>query len=94
MYEDEEQRREAIKAIARAEEEYGRDAWFGFVPGTERKVVTQLVPLSDFWQAEAYHVDYYLNNPNAAYCYINISPKLQSFKVRSKVAEIGKAEGQ
>lgn len=55
--------------------------------------MTQLAAMGDFWQAEKYHQDYYLNNPNAPYCYINIGPKLQSFKVRSKVAQIGKADG-
>eukprot|EP00285_Hemiselmis_virescens_P012851 CAMPEP_0173399434 /NCGR_PEP_ID=MMETSP1356-20130122/44892_1 /TAXON_ID=77927 ORGANISM="Hemiselmis virescens, Strain PCC157" /NCGR_SAMPLE_ID=MMETSP1356 /ASSEMBLY_ACC=CAM_ASM_000847 /LENGTH=176 /DNA_ID=CAMNT_0014359147 /DNA_START=83 /DNA_END=613 /DNA_ORIENTATION=+ len=89
FYEDDEQRKEAELAIARAEEEYGKEAWFGFVPGTARTVVTAMAPMGDFWPAENYHQDYFENNQNAPYCMINIAPKLQSFKVRSKMDKIG-----
>ena len=48
-------------------------------------VVTQLVELEHFYEAEAEHKDFYLNNPSAMYCQIVISPKVK--KVRADFAE-------
>lgn len=39
-------------------------------------IVTEIVPLEEFHPAEAYHRDYYANNPNAGYCRFVIAPKL------------------
>ncbi len=43
-------------------------------------IVTQLVPLEEFYVAEAYHQDYYNNNSFAGYCQIVINPKVQKLK--------------
>ena len=40
-------------------------------------IVTEIVPLTDFYPAENYHQDYYRNNPHAGYCSFVIRPKLQ-----------------
>lgn len=40
-------------------------------------IVTEIVPLTHFYQAEAYHQDYFRNHPNAPYCYFVIQPKLR-----------------
>jgi peptide-methionine (S)-S-oxide reductase len=40
-------------------------------------IVTEIVPLTDFFRAESYHQDYYRNNPHAGYCSFVIRPKLQ-----------------
>ncbi len=40
-------------------------------------VVTEIVPLKVFYRAEAYHQDYFANNPNAPYCLFVITPKLK-----------------
>jgi len=40
-------------------------------------IVTEIVPLTDFYPAENYHQDYYRNNPYAGYCSFVIRPKLQ-----------------
>ena len=48
-------------------------------------VVTQLAELERFYEAEAEHKDFYLNNPSAMYCQIVISPKVK--KVRADFAE-------
>lgn len=48
-------------------------------------IVTELVPLEAFYPAEAYHQDYFANNPEQAYCQVIINPKLQ--KLRQKFAE-------
>jgi peptide-methionine (S)-S-oxide reductase len=39
-------------------------------------IVTQIVPLDKFYEAEHYHQDYYKNNTNAPYCRFVIKPKL------------------
>src|SRR5690242_18358776 len=41
-----------------------------------RKVVTEVVPLKEFYEAEDYHQQYYDNNAFAPYCQIVIEPKL------------------
>lgn len=45
-------------------------------------IVTEVVPLSTFYEAEAYHKNYYLNNPNNAYCSYVITPKISEFQER------------
>jgi peptide-methionine (S)-S-oxide reductase len=41
-----------------------------------RKVVTEVVPLTEFYEAEDYHQQYYDNNAFAPYCQFVIEPKL------------------
>jgi len=48
-------------------------------------IVTELVPLEEFYAAEDYHQDYFKNNPNQSYCQVVINPKLR--KIRSKFAD-------
>ena len=49
-------------------------------------VVTEILPFKHFSPAEERHQDYYQNNPNAPYCQIVISPKLQ--KLTEKYSKI------
>jgi len=44
------------------------------------KIVTQILPLRDFYIAEEYHQKYYRKNQDAYYCKIVINPKLQKLK--------------
>jgi peptide-methionine (S)-S-oxide reductase len=46
-------------------------------------IVTEIVPLNVFYQAETYHQDYYRNNPQAGYCSFVIRPKLQKLRLDS-----------
>jgi peptide-methionine (S)-S-oxide reductase len=39
-------------------------------------IVTQLVPLKEFYKAEDYHQEYFKNNPNQPYCQMVIAPKV------------------
>ncbi|WP_331235087.1 peptide-methionine (S)-S-oxide reductase MsrA [Natronorarus salvus] len=48
-------------------------------------IVTEIEPLETFYEAEAYHQDFFEKNPNQAYCRMHIPPKLE--KVREKFAE-------
>ena len=43
-------------------------------------IVTEVLPLTIFYPAEDYHQDYFRRNPNAPYCAIVISPKLQKLQ--------------
>ncbi len=52
-------------------------------------IVTQLVPFTDFYQAEDYHQEYFANNPGQPYCNIVIAPKVAKF--RQKHLEMLKA---
>ena len=40
-------------------------------------IVTEIEPLTTFYAAEAYHQDYFTNNPYAGYCTFVIRPKLK-----------------
>ena len=53
----------------------------GSLPGP---VVTELAQLENFYEAEDYHKDFYMNNSDNMYCQIVISPKVR--KVRDKFA--------
>ncbi|MFA5770970.1 MAG: peptide-methionine (S)-S-oxide reductase, partial [Patescibacteria group bacterium] len=45
-------------------------------------IVTQVVPLIKFYEAEDYHHDYFVKNPEQTYCQLVINPKLKKFKDR------------
>ncbi len=49
-------------------------------------IVTEVVPLTKFYDAEDYHKNYFRNNPNQGYCEIVINPKLE--KVKKKFAAL------
>lgn len=50
------------------------------------RVVTQVVPLKEFFPAEEYHQEYYKKNTSAPYCQLVIEPKVE--KVRKRFAEL------
>jgi peptide-methionine (S)-S-oxide reductase len=45
-----------------------------------KPVVTELVPFSVFYPAEAYHQEYFKRNPYQGYCTAVIAPKLAKFR--------------
>jgi peptide-methionine (S)-S-oxide reductase len=47
-------------------------------------IVTEIVPYRNFYEAEGYHQNYYLNNPYQPYCRMVIDPKVQKFKKEFK----------
>ncbi|MDJ0839166.1 MAG: peptide-methionine (S)-S-oxide reductase MsrA [Acidobacteriota bacterium] len=65
MYGNEDQREAAERSKHEAE------------PRFKDPIVTQIVPLETFYEAEGYHQGYYTNNTNAPYCRVVIHPKLQ-----------------
>ena len=44
-----------------------------------KPVVTELTSLSNYSAAEAYHQDYFDNNPHQGYCAFVVAPKVQKF---------------
>jgi len=44
-----------------------------------RPIVTEIEPYAKFWPAEAYHQNYYENNPSQGYCNVVITPKIEKF---------------
>ncbi|MGE5194931.1 MAG: peptide-methionine (S)-S-oxide reductase MsrA [Deltaproteobacteria bacterium] len=45
-----------------------------------RKIVTEISPFKEFYQAEDYHLNYFNNNPNEEYCQTVIGPKVNKIK--------------
>lgn len=43
-------------------------------------IVTEIVPFERFWKAEAYHQDFFAQNPNQGYCRAVVSPKVKKFE--------------
>jgi len=46
----------------------------------ESPIVTAIEPYSNFYAAEAYHQDFYSNNPNQGYCRMVVRPKVEKFE--------------
>lgn len=43
-------------------------------------IVTEVAPLTIFYEAEAYHQNYFVENPYQPYCIFVINPKVQKFR--------------
>ena len=43
-------------------------------------IVTEVLPLANYWPAEDYHQDYFENNPNQGYCAFVVGPKVEKFR--------------
>src|SRR3989344_4445111 len=69
LYSNDEQREKVEKFIARLNE-------------NGPKVVTEVKPLGQFYEAEEYHRNYYEKNASQPYCQLVISPKLDKLKAR------------
>ena len=51
-----------------------RDQLFG------KPIVTEVLPLANYFPAEAYHQDYFENNPNQGYCVAVAGPKVAKLR--------------
>ncbi|MFW8592478.1 peptide-methionine (S)-S-oxide reductase MsrA [Glaciecola sp. 2405UD65-10] len=69
-YVSEEQKHDAFQIIAEMTEQ---EVW-------PNPIVTEVEPLSNYFQAEDYHQDYFSNNPENVYCNMVVAPKLAKFK--------------
>ena len=74
LYIDEAQKKAAEDFIARINPEF------------DGRMVTEVEPLVEFYEAEGYHHDYFKKNPNAGYCQVIISPKVA--KLRKEFSDL------
>jgi peptide-methionine (S)-S-oxide reductase len=44
------------------------------------RVVTELLPVQNYWRAEDYHQHYYARNPGQGYCAFVVAPKVEKFR--------------
>ena len=44
------------------------------------RVVTELLPESNYSRAEDYHQHYFANHPNQGYCAMVVAPKVEKFR--------------
>ena len=45
-----------------------------------RPVVTEVLPLANYWPAEDYHQDFFARNPHQGYCLAVAAPKVAKFR--------------
>jgi peptide-methionine (S)-S-oxide reductase len=74
LYRDEKQKLEAEKSKLAAQANF------------KNPIVTEIVPLKKFYEAEDYHQQYFDNNSSAPYCQAVIAPKLEKLE-RAKVIQ-------
>ena len=56
-----------------------------------QRIVTEIKPLEEFYEAESYHQDFYNKNREAMYCQLIINPKLE--KAQKEFADLLKKYG-
>lgn len=66
-YENDEDKDTILKAIEKAQESY------------EDKIVTEVSPLGQVYEAESYHQGYFRKNPSQGYCQAVVAPKVKKF---------------
>jgi len=74
LYRDEEQK----KAAEISREKIGASGKY------RDPIVTEIVPLKEFYPAEGYHQAYFARNPTAGYCTYVIAPKLKKLGLERK----------
>ncbi len=72
LYNSEKQKKEAEGMKEKLQPEY------------DNSIVTEIVPLETFYEAEPYHQDYYQKNSFQPYCQLVIAPKVSKFQDRYK----------
>ena len=72
FYHNEEQRQTAKDVVRQIEADGVWDA----------PIVTEVTAFSEFYTAEAYHQNYFRNDPNQGYCQAVINPKVAKFRKR------------
>lgn len=75
LFETEEQKQTALKVMKDYKEQTS-------AKGRSKRITTQLVPLIAFYQAEAYHQNYYQNHSDEEYSQTYIAPKLKKLKLK------------
>jgi peptide-methionine (S)-S-oxide reductase len=74
FYHDDTQRAIAEKSLHETD---ASDLW-------RNPIVTEISPLTRFYQAEGYHQNYFVDNPSQPYCQVVINPKVSKFRKEFK----------
>jgi len=74
------QYRSTILTLNKEQEEIAKEYIKNLQPKLERKIVTKVEPLKNYYKAEEYHQDYFRKNPNQAYCQAVVLPKVLKVK--------------
>lgn len=82
LYETEEERKIAEKMIQEIEDSLKAMS----ARGKDMPIVTQVVPLEEFYPAEGNHQNFYKKNQGSMYCNLVIEPKIE--KVRKRFSEL------
>lgn len=72
LYADDAQKAAAEKSKAEAQKRF------------HNPIVTEIVPLKEFYPAERYHQNYYNDNPDQGYCRVVIRPKVEKIEKKLK----------
>jgi peptide-methionine (S)-S-oxide reductase len=78
---------------ANADQKRVADSYIGQLQAAgvfSRPIVTEVVPLNGFYDAEAYHQDYLAMHPNQPYIVINDLPKITNLKRQFPALYVGK----
>jgi peptide-methionine (S)-S-oxide reductase len=70
FYHNDEQKQIAEEVINELDD---KDIW-------EEPIVTEVTEFTNFYPAEAYHQEYFSNNPNQPYCAAVVAPKVAKFR--------------
>jgi len=74
LYATKDQKKAAEAAIAKEQ------------PLLSRPIVTEVLPLADYYRAEEYHQDYFQKNPTQGYCQAVVRPKVEKVRKELKTA--------
>lgn len=79
------QYRSAVFPLDEEQEKIAREVLTQMQSYYDRPIVTTIEPAGTFYKAEAYHQDYFAQNPNQPYCAAVIAPKVA--KLRQKLTD-------
>jgi peptide-methionine (S)-S-oxide reductase len=84
------QYRSGIYFTGAEQERVAREVWATANAAHGGRVVTEVLPLANYSQAETYHQHYFARNPGQGYCAFVVAPKVEkfrkTFKARLKAA--------
>ena len=63
-----------------AQEAVAREVIAELAAQSASSIVTEVVPVSNYWPAEAYHQDFFEKNPTQGYCMAVAAPKVAKFR--------------
>jgi peptide-methionine (S)-S-oxide reductase len=78
------QYRSTILTLNKEQEEIAKEFVKKIQKNFDKKIVTKIEPLKNYYKAEDYHQNYFENNPNQPYCQAVVLPKVLKVKSLKK----------